>query len=339
MPIHTCPKVVLSKEVRATLRQSRQEKSHQFKDALDDAWNQLDQATKTIATSHHKSVHHVQNDLYIGRGLLRSRHSKLNAWNVFCWKKNQETENCNQGRGALKSLVQEHQDEYLRLSIDEQDNILAEYADWKKTKVTGLRVSMKSKVNNISQTLKAVQNELHSLKYRTGAETIMYTMRGSTDLPLRGVTFATEGVQHFMGSVMGIKNQDLISKMEGFAVQGMKGAAMNHKEEVSTIRSKIHNIVNTELQHIIGDPDAKMQWTHYFCNVVQRYKVAIEGWPDNIPFANLSQVSSARSGLKMLCSKWESKKIKWKVLTDEEFKELCLKRQEQLDTGEIVDRH
>ncbi|KAG1881213.1 hypothetical protein F4604DRAFT_1922222 [Suillus subluteus] len=142
MPIRTHPKVVLSKE-----------------DALDDAWNQLDQATKTIAMSHHKSVHHMQNDLYIGRGLLHSRHSKLNAWNAFCWKKNQETENCNQGRGALKSLIQEHRDEYLRLSMDEQDNILAEYADWKKTKVTGLRVSTKSKVNDISQTLKAVQNK------------------------------------------------------------------------------------------------------------------------------------------------------------------------------------
>lgn len=48
-------------------------------------------------------------------------------------------------------------------------------------------------------------------------------MRGSTDLPLRGVTFATEGVQQFMGSVMGIDSQDLVSKMEGFAVQGIRG--------------------------------------------------------------------------------------------------------------------
>jgi hypothetical protein len=65
--------------------------------------------------------------------------------------------------------------------------------------------------------------QLNSLKCRTGAETILYTTRGSTDLPLRGVSFATEGVQTFMGSVMGIDGQDLVSKMEGFAVQGIKG--------------------------------------------------------------------------------------------------------------------
>jgi len=93
-------------------------------------------------------------------------------------------------------------------------------------------------------------------------------MRGSTDLPLRGIALATEGVQHFMGSVMGIDNQDLVSKMEGFAVQGMKGsnfhyfccpsdllhlgAATNHKQQVSAIRSKIHDIINTKLHQFFS---------------------------------------------------------------------------------------
>lgn len=173
-----------------------------------------------------------------------------------------------------------------------------------------------------------------------------------------------------MNSVMGIDNQDLVSKMEGFAVQGMKGlnvhyyflptdllhlgAATNHKQQVSEIRSKIRDIINTKLRQfflvfckvfdscalielVTGDPNARMQWTHYFRNVVQRYQVAIEGWPDNIPFANLSQVSSARPDLEMLYSKWESKQIKWKVLTDEEFEELYSKRQGQIDRGEIID--
>jgi hypothetical protein len=54
---------------------------------------------------------------------------------------------------------------------------------------------------------------------------MLYTTHGSTDLPLRSITFATEGVQDFMQSVMGIDNQDLLGKMEGFAVQGVKGAS------------------------------------------------------------------------------------------------------------------
>jgi len=51
---------------------------------------------------------------------------------------------------------------------------------------------------------------------------------GTTDLLLRGVTFATEGVQDFMESVVGIDNQDLVNKMEGFAIQGMKGTCFHY---------------------------------------------------------------------------------------------------------------
>ncbi|KAG2055396.1 hypothetical protein BDR06DRAFT_970884 [Suillus hirtellus] len=97
------------------------------------------------------------------------------------------------------------------------------------------------------------------------------------------------------------------------------------------------SVFSSLLQELItGDPDARMQWTHCFHNVVQCYQVAIEGWPDNIPFTNLSQASSACPNLKMLYSKWESKQIKWKVLANEEFRELYSKGQGQIDRGEIL---
>jgi hypothetical protein len=47
--------------------------------------------------------------------------------------------------------------------------------------------------------------------------------RGTTDLPLRAITFTTPGVNHFMDSVIGIDTQDFLSKMEGFAIQGIQG--------------------------------------------------------------------------------------------------------------------
>ncbi|KAG2028507.1 hypothetical protein BDR03DRAFT_1019711 [Suillus americanus] len=54
-----------------------------------------------------------------------------------------------------------------------------------------------------------------------------------------------------MDTVMGIDNQDLVSKMEGFAVQGMK-------------------------EECTGDTGAKMQWAYYFRNIVQWYQSSIE---------------------------------------------------------------
>ncbi|KAG2337005.1 hypothetical protein BDR05DRAFT_952935 [Suillus weaverae] len=144
-------------------------KSHQFKVTLDDAWTQINDAMKTIASAHHKSICCVQNDLYIGHGKLHSRCSKVNVWNMFCWKKSQDSD---QGRHALEQLVYKHKAKYHML-FGRKNN-----KTWSRS-----------------------------------AETILYMMHGSTDLPLQGVTFAMEGVQHFM------------HKMKGFAVQGMRGGA------------------------------------------------------------------------------------------------------------------
>lgn len=80
-----------------------------------------------------------------------------------------------------------------------------------------------------------------------------------------------------------------------------------------------------------------MQWVNYFRNVVQRYLVAIEGWPDFVTFANLSTVSSSLPHLEMLRRKWELGTTYWKKLTSEEFKELSSKRDQQLEDGEIIE--
>jgi hypothetical protein len=61
---------------------------------------------------------------------------------------------------------------------------------------------------------------------------MFYATHGSTDLPLCGVIFTTDSVEEFMPSMMNIDNQDLISKMEGFAVQGMKGQPHLDRKQV-----------------------------------------------------------------------------------------------------------
>ncbi|KAG1731982.1 uncharacterized protein EDB91DRAFT_1084870 [Suillus paluster] len=177
-----------------------------------------------------------------------------------------------------------------------------------------------------------------SLRSRTGAETILYTTRGSTDLPLRGVAFATHGVENFMESIMNVDNQDLVGKMEGFAMSGICGAAQNHQKRCSNIRGSIRNIINEKLQNITGDPDAKMQWAHYWRNIVQRYLVVCTGWPDEIPFENFSKVSSSLADLEMLERKWKSGEIHWRQLENEEFEQLHCERNEKLDSGAIVER-
>ncbi|KAG0708287.1 hypothetical protein DFH29DRAFT_795151 [Suillus ampliporus] len=336
-PTHR-PRVTLSKEARAALTVRRHDNSRRFKSALQDAWNGLDETVKTIASSHHKSFHCVQNDLCIGGGMMRFKCSKSSAWNASRRKKRQENkENGVTGKDVLQEIVKDHREEYQDLTEAEKSQLLLEYGEYKETKTSGVQISTKSKIIDVTQTLKAIKSELNNLKSRTGTEAMLYATRGSTDLPLRGIAFATEGVEEFMPSVMNIDNQDLISKMEGFAVQGMKGAANNHKKRCSNVRAALCKIITQKLVEITKDDSARMHWANYFRNVVQPYQVIVEGWPANIPFINLSEASSALPDLEMLERKWRSGAVYWRRLGDEEFQQLLEERNEKLETSEIVE--
>jgi hypothetical protein len=50
--------------------------------------------------------------------------------------------------------------EYHALSNDEKDSILKEYEEHKARKTNGVRISTKSKVNDVTQTLKVIENEV-----------------------------------------------------------------------------------------------------------------------------------------------------------------------------------
>ncbi|KAG0708356.1 hypothetical protein DFH29DRAFT_870904 [Suillus ampliporus] len=159
--------------------------------------------------------------------------------------------------------------------------------------------------------LRAIESELNNLRSCTGTKAILYMIHRSTDPPLHGIAFATKGMEEFMMSIMNVDNQDLISKMEGFAVQGMKA---------------IHNEINKKLVEITKDDNAKMHWANYFHNVIQCYQVIVEGWPTNIPFINLSKVSSALPDLEI-------------QVNNEEFQQLFEEHNEKLKTGKIIDNH
>jgi hypothetical protein len=57
---------------------------------------------------------------------------------------------------------------------------------------------------------------------------MLFTTRGTTDMPMKGVAFATPGVEHFLEGVMKTDTQDFLGKMEGFAVQGIQGKSIMH---------------------------------------------------------------------------------------------------------------
>jgi hypothetical protein len=147
-----------------------------------------------------------------------------------------------QGKEILQHLVHDHRSEYQNLTPQQQDELVAEFEEHKGSMATALRVSVKSRLKDVSHTLLAVEQEvintlftlnvrtytvvphqLTNLRSRTGAETLLFITRGSTDVAMQPTCFATPGVENFLDGVMKMDVQDFLTKLEGFAVQGIVG--------------------------------------------------------------------------------------------------------------------
>ena len=99
--------------------------------------------------------------------------------------------------------------------------------------------------------------------------------------------------------------------------------------------ARVGSILTNFLGDITKNPTVKMHWKHYWRNIVARYHVVIEGWPDNIPFKNLSEVSSSLPSLESLLRKLEAGKIYWKSISAKEFKEIEAARNAGLEAGTV----
>jgi hypothetical protein len=76
-----------------------------------------------------------------------------------------------------------------------------------------------------------------------------------------------------------------------------------------------------------------MSWKYYWRDIVRKHRVIIRGWPANIPFANLSDISSALPTLEALLRKWEQGTVFWESISDEAFKDLNEQRDVDIESG------
>jgi len=60
----------------------------------------------------------------------------------------------------LPALVQQASEEYKALSAEEKEALIEEYVPHRECKTFGLRATSKSKVNDITGTLKAIEGEV-----------------------------------------------------------------------------------------------------------------------------------------------------------------------------------
>jgi hypothetical protein len=192
----TYKRIQLSKEARMAINARKQEASRHYKKDLDEAWAEIDKVTENLAITHHKSVRRIQQELHMGG--IRAKSSKTNAWNAFSWKKNRDLKEENErnkraegdeseqhicliefsiflmlfldstvgpdskitGKKVLQELVRTYWSEYDALTTEQKEQLVREFDEYKASKTLGFRVLTRSRVNDVTHTLKSVENEV-----------------------------------------------------------------------------------------------------------------------------------------------------------------------------------
>lgn len=58
-------------------------------------------------------------------------------------------------------------------------------------------------------------------------EAQLFATCSSIDVPLKSITYATAGVENFMESTLKLDKTDVLGRMEGYALQGLKGTVIS----------------------------------------------------------------------------------------------------------------
>lgn len=66
------------------------------------------------------------------------------------------------GKEVLQALVRNHQEEYLGMQVQEREALIQEFEEQKATVAKSFRLSNKSRINDTTQTLSAIENEVRS---------------------------------------------------------------------------------------------------------------------------------------------------------------------------------
>lgn len=79
-----------------------------------------------------------------------------------------------------------------------------------------------------------------------------------------------------------------------------------------------------------------MEYKLYHENVIRRHRVMLMGWPQNMPFKNLSECSSSLQELQGLLERLLNGETYWKTITDDELDQLEDERKKRIEDGEIA---
>ncbi|KAI0699212.1 hypothetical protein BC835DRAFT_1412677 [Cytidiella melzeri] len=279
--------------------------------------HKLKQNISELANKHHKKEAYVENLIFNGgtRYLNENRANSWNAW-LHCLAFDD--------RIPLSVVQRDYMDEYRLLTEQEKDEYVREYQISRNERKVAPRVTARGKHQDVTHTTRKIEQLIMGLDSRVGIQGMFCLVRNSASFAMDPRWFFTspELEKYLEIAVRKWDTTNIGALIEAYAIAG--GSVTNMlrtaKMKANWLKTQIRAKITAQLIELTGNPSIKMNYVNFEEQIVQRYGLAIVGWPANVHFVNPSDLSNSLPPLQGLCDALTNGSCKFVRLTAAEVK-------------------
>ncbi|KAJ2970026.1 hypothetical protein NUW54_g12826 [Trametes sanguinea] len=189
----------------------------------------------------------------------------------------------NKFNAYLHHIAKENNGELLCFLTEEQKNeYVEELKVLKETQQYGLRLTQRSRAQDVNHVCKTIEDLLLGLQVRVGVQAFYCVVRSSLEYQLHPRFFFTNrDLDVFLrGSVRRFEPENIGALAEAFSIAGSDYLSFlrSMTEKVTFLRGEVRELLNSGLASPSGDPNATMSYAQYTRDVQLKYKLTLEGW-------------------------------------------------------------
>ncbi|KAF7976961.1 hypothetical protein HWV62_5024 [Athelia sp. TMB] len=297
-------------------------------------------SAKALADQHCKTVQYI-NALLNAPKMVKAKGNEVNVGNVLFKQFSQEI-NGDLPRGSkkqlpeLKRMMAESDDPRWKTENKTEEELarLKQVGQEERdTKAISVRKNNRAAAKLADNKINRIDKELKSMEVQAGTVHLAFITRGHCDDSVKPMIIGSSLGFQFCNDILGTDGWDVLRKFDLFSVAAGDG---NFKNETATsIRKEIVSAIITGLMGATGCSNVAMNYVNYDKAIVQKWRVKIFGWPEDIPMVSPSEIMSI-DDLRMLRESWRVGRTCWNTVTKAEVEEHMRDVEERRANGEVV---
>ncbi|KZS91017.1 hypothetical protein SISNIDRAFT_487709 [Sistotremastrum niveocremeum HHB9708] len=330
-----------AKELYRKLVASRKLRLNKLKVAIDDLFTELNEKIDNIASEHNKTVDYVTARLgysFTERKKSRGATAK-NGWTSEKCKQLNAILGPGERKFSAADVNKAYGHEYAALNEEELE-MYRRKAEESRVKVTTAPKVHKAAESDVKATLKTIYELANRLEQRTGHALAIFSTRGSRSQWARPSLQISSSLKDFFMQVLKMTPVRLLQLMESYTTGGINLVAKEVGMVQSNLKGEVRERLHASLAAASGNHNAKLNYVNFFNSVICKYRVWLEGWPEDIPLVNMSDMKRPDLGRLLDGLTSTPPSIQFISLSPEELAEKKKEREERLNSGKglAIDR-